>query len=159
MSAAADAPTELELRRRGRQDDQTVAPVVDVVSRIDCLNSMKLSDTYRELGIAPPPPMVETARWEQVRYDMAPDGAVRSARRDLGGVVIYDLATTEPSSGAQEAIGKPGTIPKKLKDMRERVIGFVLPPRRSKRRYPRAVKIKMSNYAKKRPARKGKALK
>ena len=57
------------------------------------------------------------------------------------------------------SIEKPGTIPKKLQTMRERVIAFVLPKRRSKRRYPRAVKIKMSNYAKKRPARITKALK
>jgi len=34
--------------------------------------------------------------------------------------------------------------------MRERVIDFILPPRRSARRYPRAVKIKMSNYPRKR---------
>lgn len=47
------------------------------------------------------------------------------------------------------AIASPGSIPKKLKRMRERVRQFVLPPRRTSRRYPRAVKIKMSNYAKK----------
>lgn len=45
----------------------------------------------------------------------------------------------------------PGSIPKKLLRMREEVARSVLPPRRSGRSYPRAVKIKMSNYARKRP--------
>lgn len=48
------------------------------------------------------------------------------------------------------AYASPGSIPKKLRRMRERILSFVLPPRRSERRYPRAVKIKMSSYAKKR---------
>lgn len=47
------------------------------------------------------------------------------------------------------AIGTPGSIPKKLHNMRKRVARFVLQPRRSERRYPRAVKIKMSKYPKK----------
>ena len=49
------------------------------------------------------------------------------------------------------SIASPGSIPKKLKRMRERIVDFVLPPRRSQRRYPRAVKIKMSSYPKKCP--------
>jgi hypothetical protein len=48
-------------------------------------------------------------------------------------------------------IAKPGTIPEKLYRLRRKVERFVLPPRRSGRVYPRAVKIKMSNYARKRP--------
>jgi hypothetical protein len=44
----------------------------------------------------------------------------------------------------------PGAIPRRLRDLREQVKRFVLPPRRSERSYPRAVKIKMSTYAKKR---------
>lgn len=47
------------------------------------------------------------------------------------------------------AYASPGSIPKKLRKMRERILNFVLPERRSSRRYPRAVKIKMSNYPKK----------
>lgn len=46
----------------------------------------------------------------------------------------------------------PGAIPRHLRDLREKVARFVLPPRRSHRSYPRAVKLKMSNYALKRPA-------
>lgn len=44
----------------------------------------------------------------------------------------------------------PGAIPKRLRQLRNDVKRFILPPRRSQRTYPRAVKIKMSNYAKKR---------
>jgi hypothetical protein len=46
----------------------------------------------------------------------------------------------------------PGAIPKNLAKLRARIAGLVLPPRRSQRGYPRAVKVKMSNYARKRPA-------
>ncbi len=45
----------------------------------------------------------------------------------------------------------PGAIPRHLRDLREKVARFVLPPRRSDRSFPRAVKLKMSNYALKRP--------
>lgn len=45
----------------------------------------------------------------------------------------------------------PGAIPRHLTDLRDKIRVFVLPPRRSKRVYPRAVKIKMSNYPRKRP--------
>ncbi len=44
----------------------------------------------------------------------------------------------------------PGAIPKRLATMRDRMRRFLLPDRRE-RSYPRAVKIKMSNYARKRP--------
>jgi hypothetical protein len=45
----------------------------------------------------------------------------------------------------------PGAIPKRLETMRDRIRRFVLPPRRSERVYPRAVKLKMSNYDRNRP--------
>ncbi len=45
----------------------------------------------------------------------------------------------------------PGAIPKHLRRLREDIERFVLPPRRSERWYPRAVKVKMSNYPRKRP--------
>ena len=43
----------------------------------------------------------------------------------------------------------PGAIPRHLDDMRRKILRFVLPERRE-RAYPRAVKIKMSNYARNR---------
>jgi hypothetical protein len=48
------------------------------------------------------------------------------------------------------SVTSPGAIPKRLAAMRRSIKRYVLPPRR-KRRYPRAVKIKMSNYDRKRP--------
>jgi hypothetical protein len=45
-----------------------------------------------------------------------------------------------------------GRLPERLQRLREDLAHFVLPERRE-RSYPRAVKIKMSNYARKRPAK------
>jgi hypothetical protein len=50
------------------------------------------------------------------------------------------------------AIASPGALPARLKTMREFFTRLVLPDRRISRRYPRAVKIKMSNFPRKRPA-------
>jgi hypothetical protein len=47
------------------------------------------------------------------------------------------------------AVANPGTIPQKLARMRQDILAFVLPKRRTKRRYPRAVKIKGTKYPKK----------
>jgi len=44
-----------------------------------------------------------------------------------------------------------GTIPARLRRLREQMKRLVLPPRRRERAYPRAVKLKMSNYSRKRP--------
>lgn len=48
------------------------------------------------------------------------------------------------------AIAAPGAIPRHLRDLRASLKTLILPPRRTQRSYPRAVKIKMSNYARKR---------
>ncbi len=40
----------------------------------------------------------------------------------------------------------PGAIPSRLRDLREKVARYVLPHRRDRPSYPRAVKIKMSGY-------------
>lgn len=47
--------------------------------------------------------------------------------------------------------GTPGAIPRRLSTMRDRIRRFVLPRRRPDRVFPRAVKLKMSNYERKRP--------
>ena len=47
------------------------------------------------------------------------------------------------------ASASPGAIPRQLKRLRADLRRFILPPRRPKRRYPRAVKIKMSSYPRK----------
>lgn len=51
------------------------------------------------------------------------------------------------------AAASPGAIPRHLRNLRAKLSRYVLPPRRANRRYPRAVKIKMSNYPKKRTRR------
>jgi len=43
----------------------------------------------------------------------------------------------------------PGRIPSQLRDLESQLRLLLLPPRRSKRSYPRVVKLKMSNYDKK----------
>lgn len=48
------------------------------------------------------------------------------------------------------AIGSPGAIPRHLRELRASLVGLILPSRRTHRSYPRAVKIKMSNYPRKR---------
>lgn len=47
----------------------------------------------------------------------------------------------------------PGAIPRHLTDMRDKIRVFVLPERRTERVHPRAVKLKMSNYDRKRPTK------
>ena len=42
-------------------------------------------------------------------------------------------------------VASPGNLPRRLDDLHHEVALLVLPPRRP-RHYPRAVKIKMSNY-------------
>jgi hypothetical protein len=49
------------------------------------------------------------------------------------------------------SIVSPGTIPTRLSTVADRLRQFLLPPRRPARVFPRAVKIKMSNYARKVP--------
>jgi hypothetical protein len=44
----------------------------------------------------------------------------------------------------------PGAIPRHISQMRDKIRRFLLPPRRTERSYPRSVKIKMSNYTRKR---------
>jgi hypothetical protein len=48
------------------------------------------------------------------------------------------------------SLANAGAIPKRLAELRRNVKRYILPPRR-KRSYPRAVKLKMSNYNRKKP--------
>jgi hypothetical protein len=50
-------------------------------------------------------------------------------------------------------IVSPGTVPARLSTVTDRLRQFLLPPRRPDRVFPRAVKIKMSNYARKPPTK------
>ena len=113
-------------------------------------------------------------RHESLR-SRTPDGV----RQELWGIAIaYNLVRVEMERTAAEAnvppirisftgtlavlrdeLGRmggprflPGTIPKRLQGLRRDLKRLILPPRRPDRVYPRAVKIKMSNYPRKRPA-------
>ena len=46
----------------------------------------------------------------------------------------------------------PGAVPASLARLRQRLKRLILPPRRTERAFPRAVKVKMSNYPRKRPS-------
>lgn len=48
--------------------------------------------------------------------------------------------------------GSPGKLPQRVEAMRRELAEYVLPERRTARLYPRAVKMKMSNYPRKRTA-------
>lgn len=49
------------------------------------------------------------------------------------------------------AVASPGTIPRHLRNLRQALTLLILPKRRVKRTYPRAVKLKMSAYPRNRP--------
>jgi len=51
------------------------------------------------------------------------------------------------------AAASPGSIPASFQNITDRMRHFVLPPRRPERSFPRAVKLKMSNYARKTPTK------
>ena len=113
------------------------------------------------------------ARQETIR-SKTPQGV----RQELWGIAIaYNLVRLEMERAASEAKVEPnrisfvyalslvcrewqracapraaiGNIPRDLATLRLNLKRLVLPPRRTTRSFPRAVKIKMSNYARKRP--------
>jgi hypothetical protein len=111
---------------------------------------------------------------EEAIRSRSPEGV----RQELWGIAIaYNLIRLEMERAAKEANVPPtrisfmaamalikdeigrlrgerlalGTIPDRLNDLRRNLKRLVLPERRTERAYPRAVKIKMSNYPRKRP--------
>lgn len=108
---------------------------------------------------------------EETIRSQKPDGV----EQEVWGILLaYNLVRLEMESIAKEAdveptrisfvealrlmrdewewlsVTSPGAIPKRLEAMRRNVKRYLLPPRRP-RRFPRVVKIKMSNYDRKRP--------
>lgn len=101
--------------------------------------------------------------------------SVARVRQEIWGILIaYNLIRLEIERAADEAkvaptrisfvavyrmicdewlwsaIAAPGAIPRHLRKLRKQIALFVLPPRRPDRSYPRAVKIKMSTFPRKR---------
>ena len=56
-------------------------------------------------------------------------------------------------------LAPPGVLPRRLEALHDELALLLLPPRRSQRRFPRAVKIKMSNYPVKRLPRRRRRVK
>jgi hypothetical protein len=108
---------------------------------------------------------------EEAIRSKKPDGV----RQELWGVLLaYNLVRLEMESIADQekiaptrisfieslrlirdewewlSVTSPGAIPKRLATLRRNVKRYILPPRR-KRAYPRLVKLKMSNYNRKKP--------
>jgi hypothetical protein len=108
---------------------------------------------------------------EETIRSRTPDGV----RQELWGLLlVYNLVRLEMQSIAKEAkvaptrisfveslrlirdewewlsVTSPGAIPKRIATMRKNIQRYVLPPRRA-RTYPREVKLKMSNYDRRRP--------
>lgn len=104
----------------------------------------------------------------------------QGVRQELWGIAIaYNLIRLEMERAADEARVSPtrisfvhalahvkdeigrlrgqrlalGTIPSRVALLRQKLKRLVLPERRTERSYPRAVKIKMSNYRRKRPTK------
>lgn len=76
---------------------------------------------------------------------VAAEAGVPPTRISFVMALVYTPSVLHSASGAS-----PATRPVRLTRMRSDLSAFILPPRRSKRSFPRAVKIKMSNYARKR---------
>lgn len=55
-------------------------------------------------------------------------------------------------------LAPPGVLPRRLEALHDELALLILPPRRSQRRFPRAVKIKMSNYPLKHARRRKRAI-
>jgi hypothetical protein len=108
------------------------------------------------------------------REDTIRSRTVEGVRQELWGVLLaYNLVRLEMERAALEVdiapsrisftaalrlirdewlwcvVASPGSIPAKLRRMRDQVLECVIPPRRSERRYPRAVKVATSKYPKK----------
>lgn len=86
-----------------------------------------------------------------VRREMervADKAGVPPNRISFVGALMYFRETFGWMRGPRLALG---TIPKSLQRLENNFKRLILPPRRRERAYPRAVKVKMSNYPRKRP--------
>jgi hypothetical protein len=86
-----------------------------------------------------------------VRCEMeraAASAGVAPTRISFVGALMYFRDTLTWMRGPRLALG---TIPKRLQRLENNLKRLILPPRRTERSYPRAVKVKMSGYSRKRP--------
>ena len=93
--------------------------------------------------------------WQAERESTRPRSAeFRPTPRDFDRLEDAGYLTrTQPAVVLTAAHVSPGTISRHLGELRSSLELLVLPPRRSKRQYPRHVKIKMSNFKRNRGRR------
>lgn len=115
-----------------------------MLERKECLRSKKPAGVYQELW-------GQLLTYNLVRREMLLVAQARelppnriSFRASL--LWIRDFWTTA-------WMISPGNVPRELADLHSRLDDLILPERRGERRYPRHVKIKMSNYARNRGRR------
>lgn len=84
-----------------------------------------------------------------IRLEM--ENVAKAARVEPTRISFIESLRLIRDEWAWSSVAKPGAIPARLNKLRANLKRYILPPRRPKRSYPRAVKIKMSNYDRKRP--------
>lgn len=165
----------IRYKRRGFPPSTLLTSLVDA----EAYPAKEIVDLYHErweLELAYDELKTHMLRREEAIRSRTPDGV----RQELWGIAIaYNLVRLEMERAAKAAKVVPtrisfvaslmhfteemawmqgprlamGTIPERLERLHQSLKRLVLPARRTKRSYPRAVKIKMSNYARKRPTR------
>lgn len=117
-----------------------------LLDRQEAIRSRSPQGVYQELwGIA--------LAYNLVRVEMeriATEAKVAPTRISFTGSLALIRDELGRMGGARFATG---TIPSRLQDLRRNLKRLLLPERRPQRAYPRAVKIKMSNYPRKRPTK------
>lgn len=117
-----------------------------MLERHECLRSLTPANVRQELWGSP-------AHLQPGATRDAPRGETAGSAADQGELPHCD--PHHPRFLADLRLGAPGRVPRFLKDLRMTLGGLIIPQRRSERRYPRHVKIKMSNYKRNRGQRSG----
>jgi hypothetical protein len=160
----------IKYRRKGFPE-QTLLTSLRDAKRFPAAEIVALYHERWELELGYDEIKTELLDREETIRSQKPDGV----EQEVWGVLLaYNLVRLEMESIAKDAdveptrisfvealrlmrdewewlsVTSPGAIPKRLQAMRRNVKRYVLPPRRP-RRFPRVVKLKMSNYDRKRP--------
>ena len=159
----------IKYRRKGFPEQTLLTSLCDA-KRFPAAEIVALYHERWELELGYDEIKTELLDREETIRSQKPDGV----EQEVWGILLaYNLVRLEMESIAKEAdveptrisfvealrlmrdewewlsVTSPGAIPKRLQAMRRNVKRYVLPPRRP-RRFPRVVKIKMSNYDRKR---------
>jgi hypothetical protein len=160
----------IRYRRKGSQEQTLLTSLTDP-KRYPAAEVIELYHERWELELGYDEIKTELLDREETIRSKKPDGV----KQELWGILLaYNLVRVEMERLAKEAeveptrisfieslrlirdewewltVTSPGAIPKRLDMMRRNLKRYILPPRRP-RTFPRAVKVKMSNYDRKRP--------